>query len=221
MKLSSADRRAQEKERVRTLILDAARKLFLSVGLDGFSMRKLGDMIGYTPTGIYFHYADKETLLQALMDEDCQALRLSVQKSLAEADPVRRLMLIGWGYVQFALAHPQHYRLLMMTPGHTRSAELTKIERGNPNEDGYAFLRAAVDYALAADVFRPEYHDHELISQMLWATVHGISSAYIAKGQDQWIDWRPVEETARHMIKSMLRGMLRDPARITHEEALP
>lgn len=205
--MKSAERRANEKERVKALILDAARGLFVEQGIEGFSMRKLGERIGYTPTGIYFHFADKETLLQAILDEDCQALLAAISALEAEPDPVRRIALMGIGYVEFALAHPNHYRLLFMTPGSDRDLELTKIERGNPAEDGYAFIKTNVSEAIRLRRFRSDYVDADYTAQILWAGVHGVASLHIAKGRDRWVDWRPPLEVARGMIEALLRGV--------------
>ena len=83
---------------------------------------------------------------------------------------------------------------------------------GNPEMDAYAFLKWAVQQAIDAGCFREELTDAELISQTLWASVHGVISLHIAKGEDCWVDWRPLRERAEMMSDLTLRGLVR-PAR--------
>jgi hypothetical protein len=49
-----------------------------------------------------------------------------------------------------------------------------------------------------------------LVSQTLWAGVHGVISLNIAKSKDPWVDWRPVRERAETMLDVALRGLLRE-----------
>src|ERR1700682_3848534 len=110
------ERRAREREEIRSVILDAARELFVSDGYDAVTMRRIADRIEYSPTAIYFHFKDKQTLLQELCDTDFGALAHEFQKIARIADPVDRLRQIGRAYVEFGLAYPNHYRLMFMTP---------------------------------------------------------------------------------------------------------
>jgi hypothetical protein len=82
---------------------------------------------------------------------------------------------------------------------------------GNPEVDAYAFLKWAVQQAIDAGRFREELQDAELISQTLWASVHGVISLNIAKCSDPWVDWRPLEQRAEMMLDVTLRGLVRNP----------
>jgi len=53
-------------------------------------------------------------------------------------------------------------------------------------------------------------NDAELISQTLWAAVHGVISLNIAKSHDNWVDWRPLAERANLMLDAVLRGLIRE-----------
>jgi hypothetical protein len=48
-----------------------------------------------------------------------------------------------------------------------------------------------------------------LVSQTLWASVHGVISLNIAKSQDPWVEWRPLQERAEMMLDVALRGLER------------
>jgi AcrR family transcriptional regulator len=115
--MQALSRRERQKQELRERILDTARDLLIEQGLDGFSMRKLAAKIDYTPTAIYFHFPDKESLLLELIAGDFLAFRAALGQMPADLPPLLKLRLMGRGYIAFATAHPQHYRLLFMTPG--------------------------------------------------------------------------------------------------------
>lgn len=201
------ERREREREALRTKILDAARDLFAREGYEAVTMRRIADAIEYSPTAIYLHFADKEALIRELCETDFLALAKAFQRIAKEPDPFERLRKIGHAYVDFALDHPNHYRLMFMTPPPVRSVEAREIERGNPQQDAYAFLKATVTEAVAAGRLRPELEDVELLSQALWAGVHGVVSLHVTKGADDWVDWRPAKKTATLVIDATLRGL--------------
>jgi AcrR family transcriptional regulator len=208
--LGVAERRDRERQELRTRILDAARRLFVEQGYDAVTMRKIAEAIEYSPTAIYFHFHDKEALLRELCDTDFAALARQFQKIAKIADPVDRLRQIGRAYVAFAIDHPNHYRLMFMTPSPAaKKIEESRIARGNPEEDAYAFLKATVAEAIAAGRLRSEFQDADLVSQMVWAGTHGVVSLHIANGEDAWVEWRDARKTAHTLIEVMIRGIVR------------
>ncbi len=209
--MKSATRRKQQQDELRAKILDAARELFVAQGVEAVTMRKVADKIGYTATTLYNHFEDKDTLLRALCDADFGALHESFRKIGEIADPIERLRKLGQAYIEFALRFPSHYQLMFMTPRTPRDEDCPyEIERGNPDEDAYAFVRATVVEALEAGIFREEYHDPDLISQVVWSGVHGVAALHLIMGNDSWVQWRPALEVARTAIELLLRGLTHD-----------
>ena len=64
--------------------------------------------------------------------------------------------------------------------------------------------------AIAAGVFREEYQDADLLSQVVWSAVHGVASLHLIMGKGEWIQWRPVEEVALTAIDVVIRGLVRN-----------
>jgi AcrR family transcriptional regulator len=208
--MKSATRRKQQQEDLRAKILDAARELFVAEGVEAVSMRKVANKIGYSATTLYNYFEHKEALLYALCDTDFGTLHELFKKIGRITDPIDRLRKLGQAYITFALEYPSHYRLMFMTPRVPRGEDVCReIERGNPDEDSYAFLRATVVEGLAAGVFRDEYHDADLLSQIVWGGVHGVASLHLIMGNDTWIQWRPVEEVALTAVEVMIRGLVK------------
>lgn len=202
------ERRARAREALRTKILDAARDFFAREGYEAVTMRRIADAIEYSPTAIYLHFADKEALIRELCVADFDALARTFRRIANEADPLQRLRKIALAYVEFAMSHPNHYRLMFMTPPPVKGSAPDEREPGHPRRQAYAFLTAAVAEAIATRRLRPELSDVELLSQALWATVHGIVSLHIVMAADGWIDWRPARKTLSLVIEVMLRGLV-------------
>ncbi len=175
------ERRAKEKARLRRRILDAARRLFVEHGYELVTMREIARQIDYTATALYYHFPDKESLLRELCRNDFLALSAAFGRLGRIADPVERIRQIGRTYVHFGLKHPQHYRLMFLVPHPEPPPEQMHIERGNPEQDAYAFLLQAVTAAAEAGRFRPELKDPQLIAQVMWAAVHGLVTLHLNK----------------------------------------
>lgn len=92
----------------RSLILDAARKVFDRVGLEGASLRAIAAEAGYTPAALYFHFASKE----AIYAEALQASLANLGDAVAEAaarprDPRERFRAAAMAFFNFYAENPQ------------------------------------------------------------------------------------------------------------------
>jgi AcrR family transcriptional regulator len=207
--MGTKERRERERSETRDLILEAARELFLTEGYEGVTMRQVADKIEYSPTAIYVHFADKEALFRELCLQDLARLAVAFQGIEQQPDPVQRLRMIAQAYIQFGLQYPNHYKLLFMTPHiFNGPTEADREVMGNPERDAYAFLKQTVQEAIRCDVFREGLDDAELVSQTLWAAVHGVISLQIAKHDDYWVAWHPLERRAEAMLNAVFYGML-------------
>jgi len=205
------ERREREKSETRDKILDAARELFGQHGYDGVSMRQVAEKIEYSPTAIYVHFDDKEDLFHELCNEDFARLAAEFQNIPMPEDSLERLKQIGRSYIEFGIRHPNHYRLMFMTPH--PAGELNEEDRqikGNPEVAAYALLVVSVKQAVEEGRFRDEVSNHDLIAQTLWSAVHGVISLNIAKCNDGWVDWRPLQERVEVMLDAVLRGLVKE-----------
>ncbi len=206
--MASDDRRARERAETQEKILGAARELFVKEGVEAVSMRKIAAAIDYTAAGLYTHFKDKDDLVRTLCRHDFAAFGETMGRLGKLADPVERIAHMGMSYIRFAADHPSHYRMMFMTPHPVDRADKRdqEAEGGGPQEGGYGCLKQAVVEAVRAGKFRGT--DVELLSQTLWAGVHGVASLQITKGDDTWIQWRALERRSRHMVDTLLLGML-------------
>ncbi len=209
------ERRLREKEETREKIMDGARALFAEEGYEAVTMRRIAEKIEYSPTAIYFHFTDKADLFRAICAEDFLSLAKRFQTIAKIGDPIERLDAIGRAYADFAFRHPNHYRLMFMTPYPAQAAlpEGPTAEecgsKGNPEEDAYAFLLASVTTAIEAGRLRADLTDPHLVSQILWSAIHGIVSLRITKFADPWVEWRGEKRLVETMIDALMHGIER------------
>ena len=201
------DRRDQLKQETRERIVQAATEVLLQDGAAGFSMRKVAAKAGYTATAIYVHFPDREALLGEVCGRHFGAFRQAFERVGKVTDPIERLVKMGKVFVEFALEYPDHYRLMFLSSNFNVIRKEAFIERGNPAQDCYAYLKSTVSDGLKAGRFRAEYQNVDELSQLFFGSVHGLVALHIVKGDDKWVDWRPIRPTARKMIEALVRGL--------------
>lgn len=200
----------QAREQLRTLIIDHARDLFVSRGVEAVTMREIAKRIGYSATSIYLHFADKEALLRAICDTDFLRLATLLKDIMSIANPIERMVALGQGYATFALSYPNHYRLMFMTPHLPYTPSETQLQQNNPEQDAYFQLKTVINDVYLAGGFKPDLQDAELIAQTVWAGIHGVCALQIIMAEDDWIQWRPIEDRLHMMQQLMLSGLLKE-----------
>ena len=99
-------------------------------------------------------------------------------------NPLIRLRRRAGAYIEFGLANPEHYRLLMMsrpdcTPERFLDERLISTS---------AFDHTVDDVRAAIDTGRLRFEDPVLVASGLWMMVHGVTSLLIAKPDFPWPD---------------------------------
>jgi len=167
------ERRAREKQNIREEILDAARTLFVKEGYEHVSIRKIAEKIEYAPGTIYLYFRDKAEILDRICEETFskleQRLRAIATDPSEPLDGLRRGLLT---YVQFGVAHPNHY---IVTFGQAK--QLPQDQHPQAGERCFNILRAAVRRCIDAGQLNCE--DPEEVSQALWAGIHGITTLLV------------------------------------------
>jgi AcrR family transcriptional regulator len=173
---ASRERRDLRRQELRQAILDAAADLFLAEGYERFSMRQVAERIGYSATTIYRHFADKDELLFAVVDQGFERFGAALDEaSRSTDDPIGRIRALGRAYVRFGRENAVYYQMMFM-----QRADYLNAPVGESTEsrvDSFSVLERAVQSALDAGALRPG--DARKISSTLWALVHGITALAI------------------------------------------
>ncbi|URI07180.1 TetR family transcriptional regulator [Aquincola tertiaricarbonis] len=107
------DERLRDADRSQATILAAARDEFAEHGLGGARVDRIAERAGLNKRLIYYYFADKERLFQAVLEQAYRDIRAAEQAlhllDLKPADAVRRLVEFTWNYY---LEHPEFLTLL-------------------------------------------------------------------------------------------------------------
>ena len=183
-------------------ILDAAEALLVRTGnADLVSIRSIANAVGVTPPSIYRHFADKDELVNAICERRFADLNAAFDSTNTKTDPVDRLKEMGRAYGRFALEHPEHYRVLMMTTS-TRD----KAQEASEGQKAFGRLVEAVATCQASD--RIVAGDPTEIAVFLWSGLHGLVSLRITSPNFPW----PAEpdRLLEVVIDSQMQGVLSD-----------
>ena len=159
----------------RDKILGCACDLYLSEGLDGFSMRKLARHVGVTAPALYRHYESREHVLADVVREAHHAFTAYLYRALEGRTALERIQRAGEGYLDFALEHPRWYQLLFISPEHMGMAELPE----DIEAMGCALHQFWVDRVrecMDEGILKPG--DPVQMSLTMWAHAHGLVSLY-------------------------------------------
>lgn len=197
------ERKARHKEELRHEILEVARKLFVEDGFKNVSMRRIAERIEYSPATIYLHFKDKSELIYELCEETFGRL-VEGQEQLCQRQfegPIEYLREGLRHYVEFGIAHKDHYRVTFMMA----DEEADPAVYQSPDCMGlraFGNLRAAVEACVGQGLFPNQ--DADTAAQALWAGVHGLVSLYIVMPDFPWTDQQRVTDT---LIGGLIEGL--------------
>lgn len=177
--MNISGRKAKEKEELRALILDGAKKLFLEKGMEQTTIRNIADEISCSVGTVYVYYKDKNAILHELHTLGFKQLGGEMRILLNVSDPMVRLAAIGRVYIRFAIDNPDMYDLMfsMKAP-----MEYLKERDAREWDEGKAtlnVLEATVEQCIATGYFKG--FEPEPLSLSIWSAAHGMCSLYIGR----------------------------------------
>jgi AcrR family transcriptional regulator len=138
---------------------------------DRVTIRGVAAEVGVAPTALYLHFADRDELMVAVVEGRFAEFGRTIDAADPGGDPLEALVARGVAYVDFALAHPGHYRALF--GGFSLSDERPDLAARCQAAGAPAFqaLIDAVQRCLdAGELHGPDPYP---IAVGLWAMTHG------------------------------------------------
>ena len=99
----------------RDRIFAAARAILDHEGMGGLSVRKVATRAGVSPMAMYRHFADKDALLNALMDDGLAAWE-KIVRAIRIKDPMKWLEAVIEAFLDFALSQPHRFDAAFFLP---------------------------------------------------------------------------------------------------------
>jgi AcrR family transcriptional regulator len=174
-------RTERRRSAVRESILDGAREAIAEQGYQGFSMRKLAGKLGYSPGALYHYFETREDLLDQLVEGAFEKLLEVLNEVHDEKDAVLSLRNKLRAYIDFGLRFPRHYHFAFVL-----RASRSKAPGPYRPHAAYDVLRSSVRRCIEEE--RLPWPDVETTSQVLWITIHGVTSLLIARPDFPWVE---------------------------------
>ncbi len=142
----------------RELILDAARKVFETEGLDGASLRAIAALAGYTPAALYFYFESREAIYAEVLRCSLANLGSAVNRSISRANtPIDRLRAAAMAFFRYYSDNPRDLDLgFYLFRGGMRPRGLGKERDDLLNAALESALQPIADAALALGARREE-----------------------------------------------------------------
>ncbi len=170
--MSTAERKAREKEALKMLILKGAKKLFLERGIEQTTIRNIADEIDYSVGTVYVYFKDKNAILHDLHSIGFQELGGYFTELFAIKNPMERLRKMGFTYLKFAMENSEMYDLMFIVKAPMEFIESTEKQAWTEGADTFNALKKTVEECMNEGHF--EGHSLEALSFMIWSLVHGM-----------------------------------------------
>ena len=195
------ERRAREKEALRTKIIEATSQLMVEEGIESVSIRRIAKRIEYSPATIYLYFKDKAELIDAI----CEELFGQMVEALAsvgdqEPDPLAKLRTGMRSYIEFGMSHPSHYLAVFGTvhPPSEMPGDAHRL-----GMDAFDILRQMLRLCIGQGLL-PEC-DVETTSHAAWMCLHGVTMLMITTYGGAFPVYPYMTEADRnHLIESTL-----------------
>jgi AcrR family transcriptional regulator len=118
------ERKIREKENIRNAIIRAARQIARNDGWNAVTIRKIADMVEYTPPIVYEYFEGKEGLLKQIINYGFEILKAEFERISTEIIDVKPLLkALSMSFWSFAVANPDLYQLMF------------RLEKTSPSEE--------------------------------------------------------------------------------------
>jgi AcrR family transcriptional regulator len=188
----------------RAAVVDAARELLMSEGLNGLSLRRLAARLEVTAAALYAYVDNKRDLLEAVIEVEFERLIEDFRRyEQSGGDPIAQMCGMSWAYVRYARENPRVFRTMFLF-----RAQLS----AEPIGDDFAMatkaftaarkpLLAAIEQGLVRPLDPLQTH------LTIWTAIHGVATVLLL-GAD--LGPRGAEELTRSVITTVVRGLCTD-----------
>jgi AcrR family transcriptional regulator len=158
-----AERKLRDKQARRAQIISAARRIAELEGWSNVTVRRLSDEISYSQPVLYAHFASREGILAAVAIDGFQELGLALEKARKRARSGSPVESVAAAYLDFATSSPALYEVMF-----SLSLSVPFDDPATPPELRFAFSQLL-------ELFQGQSSKPEVISELFWASLHGIA----------------------------------------------
>ena len=158
-----AERKLRDKQARRARIISAARRIAELEGWSHVTVRRLSDEIAYSQPVLYAHFESRERILDAVAIEGFQEIGLALEKARKRVKRGNTVESVAAAYLKFAASSPAVFEVMFL-----HSLSVPFDEAATPPELRFAF-------AQLRELFQGQGSKSEVLSELFWASLHGIA----------------------------------------------
>ena len=158
-----AERKLRDKQARRARIISAARRIAELEGWSHVTVRRLSDEIAYSQPVLYAHFESRERILDAVAIEGFQEIGLALEKARKRVKRGNTVESVAAAYLEFAASSPALFEVMFL-----HSLSVTFDDAATPPELRFAF-------AQLRELFQGQGSKSEVLSELFWASLHGIA----------------------------------------------
>ncbi len=158
-----AERKLRDKQVRRARIISAARRIAELEGWSRVTVRRLSDEIAYSQPVLYAHFESRERILDAVAIEGFQEIGLALEKARKRVKRGNTVESVAAAYLEFAASSPALFEVMFL-----HSLSVPFDEAATPPELRFAF-------AQLRELFQGQGSKSEVLSELFWASLHGIA----------------------------------------------
>lgn len=172
-----SERKEKQKQEIRKMILDASMKLFVEQGFENVSIRKIADLIEYSPTTVYLYFKDKDDILFNLHELGFQKMAEYNEGLWDIKNPLLRLYKMGENYIKFGLSHPEFYDVMFIQRSPMVVVEQSIDCEWKSGDVVLGRLKDTLQEAMDKELITKG--DLNAVAMSIWSLVHGLVSLSI------------------------------------------
>ena len=180
------ERKEKQKLEIRKLILDASMKLFAEEGFSKVSIRKIADIIEYSPTTIYLYFKDKNEILFHLCEMGFIQMAEFNKDLYGIANPLERLHKMGENYIRFGMQYPEYYDLMFIQLAPMETLEQMKCSEWSNGDTALHGLMQIIQECMDQGLLAKG--DVKAASMAIWGMVHGLVSLALRRRMDKLVE---------------------------------
>ena len=158
-----AERKLRDKQARRAQIISTARRIAELEGWSSVTVRRLSEEISYSQPVLYSHFGSREGILTAVAVEGFQEIGLALEKARKRVKRGNPVESVAVAYLEFAASSPGLYEVMFCL-----SLSVPFDEAATPQELRFAFSQLM-------ELFQGQSSKPEVISELFWASLHGIA----------------------------------------------
>lgn len=199
-----AERKEKQKVELKQQILEASVKLFSEHGYEGVSMRKIAEIVQYSPTTVYLYFKDKNEILFELHELGFKKMEAFNQDLFDIKNPLLRLHKLGENYLRFGLENPEYYDLMFILQAPMNFINKTNC-CWNGGDKALDVLKSILQECMEKKLIKPG--DVNVMAMAVWSMVHGLVSLSIRNRFEELIETENIIPTMNKSLNWLINTM--------------